>query len=170
MVPSDLPRIIGDLARRVAELERRDRNRSREGVVAEIDEAAGLARVRFNGDDGEPFLGPWMRTQALASGGVNIQAEPVVGQPVRVESQSGDLADGLISLSSFSDDNPRPHDKAGELAITKGGNALRITGAGVEITGPLTITGPSVTHNGVNIGDTHTHTHGDPAGTTSPPS
>jgi phage baseplate assembly protein gpV len=148
--------MIANLHRRLAEVERRLRGRSRDGNVVEANEAEGLYRVEFN-ENGQRFLSPWMRVQAISAGGIDIQAEPKVGQAVTVTSESGDMADGQISLSSFNDSAPRPHDKAGELKIKKGDVNILVSGNGVEIVGSLTITGASVTHNGTNIGDTHTH-------------
>lgn len=156
LAPSSLPEMVANLHRRLAEVERRLRGRSRDGKVVEANEAEGLYRVEFN-ENGRTFRGPWMRVQAISAGGIDIQAEPKVGQAVTVTSESGDMTDGQISLSSFSDGAPRPHDKAGELKIKKGDVSILVSGGGVEIVGDLTITGGAVTHNGVNIGDTHTH-------------
>lgn len=159
--PTDLADTLAAMRRDIGDLKRRMRGRSREGVVAEVNEAEGLYRVRFAEGD-RPFVGPWMRVQALSTGGVKIQAEPVVGQAVTVTSESGDLADGVIALSSFSSDEPRPGSAGGELVIAAGSVLFKVTSAGVEITGPLTINGASVTHNGTNIGDDHVHSGVDP--------
>lgn len=35
--------------------------------------------------------------------------------------------------------------------------AVTLTAAAVSINGPVAVTGPSLTHNGVNVGSTHTH-------------
>ncbi|KQI68697.1 hypothetical protein AN189_07260 [Loktanella sp. 3ANDIMAR09] len=157
--PVDLGGILKAMDRRIAELERRLRGRSREGVVVESDPGAGLYRVQL----GEGLTTPWIRVQALSSGGVQIMAEPTVGQSVTVTSESGDLTDAQIALSSFSDAAPRPHGKSGEFAVAKGGVKMVLSAEGVSIvgdvsiTGRLDVTGNGVSHNGVNIGDTHTH-------------
>ena len=149
---------IARLARRVAEIERRLRGRSRTGTVAASDPVRGLYRVQMT----EGFLTPWIPVQALSSGGISIQAEPIIGQSVTVESESGDLTDATISMSSFSDSAPRPSSKAGEFVVAKGGVRLVLTDDGVTITGPVTINGNiatngTLTNNGKDVGSTHTH-------------
>ncbi len=52
---------------------------------------------------------------------------------------------------------------------TAGGAEIRLEGDRVRIIGNLNIEGAKVTHNATNIGDRHTHAHGDPAGKTGPP-
>lgn len=182
---ADLARVIAAQARKIEELNRRARGRSREGVVVESDAANGLFRVDL-GAGGRPFLTPWIPAEALSAGTLAIQAEPVVGQHVRVTSESGDLTDAVVALSSFDASTARPHDKGGELKVVVGGTVITgtaddltlesnggkivISADGIAITGAVAITGSGVTHDGVNIGKTHRHTHGDPAGTTSNPS
>lgn len=126
--PDDLPGMVAWLAREVAELKRRMRNRTREGKVIQEDAGKGLYRVRLRDSDGdEPAYDTgWIRVQSLSAGQVKIQAEPVVGQWVTVTSESGDLTDAVIGLSSFNDDNRRPHDKSGELKITMGADAFTL--------------------------------------------
>ncbi|SHE79132.1 Phage P2 baseplate assembly protein gpV [Loktanella atrilutea] len=172
---NDLPGIIAKLARDIAELQRQARGRSREGRIVEADPATGRYRVAI-GRDG--FVSPWIGVESLSSGDLKIQAEPVVGQKVKVTSESGDLTDAVIALSSFAD-GERPHNQAGEFRLTLGGSDLLITAEAVSLTqgaasitisgGAVFITGTSLTHNGTNVGDTHTHPHGDPAGITGAP-
>ena len=121
--PDDLPGIIAYLSREVAELKRRERGRSRTGKIVAVDEAKGLYRVRLRdeSDDGPAFDSPWLPVEALASGALKIQGEPVMGQTVTITSPSGELTDGVIALSSFNDSDPRPHNKGGELRLTVGG-------------------------------------------------
>lgn len=120
--PDDLPGMIAYLVHEVAELKRRDRGRSRTGKVVDADETKGLYRVqlRGGGDDGPAFLSPWLPVEALASGALKIQGEPVIGQTVTITSPSGEITDGVIALSSFNDEDPRPHNKGGELKLTVG--------------------------------------------------
>ncbi|WAJ26857.1 phage baseplate assembly protein V [Antarcticirhabdus aurantiaca] len=137
MLPEDLPGQVAWLVRQLAEMRRRERNRSREGTIVDARPADGLYRVRFRDPEGDApaFDGPWMRVEALSSGTVKIQGEPVIGQSVTVRSESGDLTDGVIVLSSFSDANRRPHDKNGELKITVGeGFASLVSADGSEAT------------------------------------
>ena len=100
-------------------MKRRARNRERKGVVVEVNPNEGLYRVQLREAEGNmaAYLTPWIPVEALSTGHVKIQGEPVIGQPVLVRSESGDMSDAVIALSSFSDANPRPHDKNGELKI-----------------------------------------------------
>jgi phage baseplate assembly protein gpV len=124
--PDDLAGMIAHLTREVAELRRRERGRSRTGKIVDVDEAKGLYRVRLRdeGDDGPAFDSPWLPVEALASGALKIQGEPVMDQTVTVRSESGELTDGVIALSSFNGDDPRPHNKGGELKLTVGGTMI----------------------------------------------
>lgn len=125
---ADLADHVAALSRDLAEIQRRQTWQAKEGKVAELDEAAGLYRVDFGGG----FLSPWLPVEALSSGALRIQAEPVSGQTVKVVSQSGDMTDGIIALSSFSDANGRPHNRAGELKVSVGGTV--ITGTADSLT------------------------------------
>lgn len=107
-----------ELGRRVADLERRNRNRRRVGVVTEIDHAKGLARVKFS-EKPKPYISPWMPWQEIAAGGIKTHIPPTVGEQVDVVSENGDLTDGIIEMSTPSNANPRPHDGP-ELVIVRG--------------------------------------------------
>jgi len=89
---------------------------------------------------------------------------------VKICSESGDLRDATIQNSINSDANARPSG-AGDtyvlssvgdttIKVTGGGSAAVIAVGGVVLTvsaAGVTIVGGSVTHNGTDIGDTHTH-------------
>jgi len=128
--PDDLPGIVAHLSRELGELKRRDRGRSRTGKIVEADEGKGLYRVRLREADGDTpaFDSPWLPVEALASGALKIQGEPVLGQTVTITSPSGEITDGVIALSSFNDDDPRPHNKGGELKLTVGGTMILAKG------------------------------------------
>ncbi|MFO1144684.1 MAG: phage baseplate assembly protein V [Amaricoccus sp.] len=121
--PDDISGMFAHLAREIDDLKRRNRGRVREGKIVAANQSAGLYRV----DLGEGFLSPWLPVEALSSGALRIQGEPVVGQTVTVRSESGDLTDATIALSSFTAANARPHDKAGELVIDVGGTRITAT-------------------------------------------
>ncbi|NIZ11085.1 phage baseplate assembly protein V [Pseudooceanicola sp. HF7] len=180
---SNLSSIIADLRRRVADLERRLRGQTRTGVVAEVDPAKGLARVRLQ--DGEmPFLTGWLPWEEPAAGANKTHNPPSVGQQVRLFSESGDLVDASIQGSLNSDANGRPSGAgdayvvasvgAASVTISGGGatvvvqvgsSAVTLTAGGIELNGStvvirgdsVMIEGVSLTHNGVNVGDTHLH-------------
>ncbi|MGV8955973.1 MAG: phage baseplate assembly protein V, partial [Cypionkella sp.] len=136
-------------------------------VIDQIDLSKGLARVDFGGG----FRGPWMPWKEIAAGGIKSHIPPTIGEQVDVVSENGDLTDAVIDMSTPSNANPRPHDGP-EAVITYGGSRLVIGDGTVTITadvvidGALRITGAEVTHNGVNIGDTHVHGGVAPGGST----
>jgi phage baseplate assembly protein gpV len=175
----DLARVIAGMAREIEELRRRDRGRSREGTVVEADPGRGLFRVDV-GREGHPFVTGWIPAEALSAGALAIQAEPVMGQRVRVTSESGDLTDAVIGLSAFGGDVARPGGPGGDLRVRLGAAEFTVTGSSIVLrvggtsltlsAAGLAAAGPALTHGGTNVGRTHTHTHGDPAGTTAPPS
>lgn len=171
---------LADMAFRIAELERRARNRERTGTIVDLDLGKGLARVKISEENGKPFVGPWMPWSEVASGGIKTHIPPTLGEQVKVRSENGDLTDGLIDMSIPSDANPRPHDGP-EAVITKGSTriqigddviemttaTLKVTGA-VEITGDVTTTG-AVFNNGHSIGSDHLHKDVMPGGALSGP-
>jgi phage baseplate assembly protein gpV len=185
-IPNDLPGQIRWIADQIADQKRRDRNRKRLGTVSEVDHKKGLARVEFSDQGGKKFIGPWMPWGEVAAGGTRSHIPPTVGEQVAVISESGDLADGEISMSVPSNANPRPHDGP-EPVITHGDVRLQInkdeftfTGTlrvkkgdliveegDASITGSVHFKGPSVRHNDKNIGDTHIHSGVEPGGATS---
>lgn len=170
-----------ELSFRLAEIERRDRNRNRKGVVADVDHAKGKARVRLSGDDEKPFLTGWIPWGEVAAGDIRTHIPPSAGQQVTVRSESGDLTDGLIDMSVPSDANPRPHDGP-EAVITKGSTRIEIgddlvsiaatkirMAADVEIVGNIVTTG-SIVNNGKHVDSGHEHTKTMPGnGTSGPP-
>jgi phage baseplate assembly protein gpV len=120
---SIIDRVV-ELGRRVADLERRNRNRRRTGVVTEVDHAKGLARVKFS-EKPKPYISPWMPWQEIAAGGIKTHIPPTVGEQVDVVSENGELTDGIIEMSTPSNANPRPHDGPG-LVIVRGDARLEM--------------------------------------------
>lgn len=174
-------RIIARQSREIAELRRQQRGRSREGAVTQVDAARGLVRVDV-GREGSPLLTGWIPVRTQAAGALAIQADPVVGERVRVTSESGDLTDAVVDGSLYNDaETARPHNVAGELMIAKGDASVLVTASAIKLTvgatsitvtaGGVSFGGGSLTHDGTNVGKTHVHggvTSG-PANT-SPPS
>lgn len=152
---------IVEIERRLAEQERRNRNRRRTGTIAEADHAKGLYRVKIGQSDDGDYLTGWIRPRQLAAGGVKIDVLLNEGEQVDVVSENGDLTDAMVEMSAYSDKNARENSDT-PMHIKIAGDAViiaakvRIT-ADVEITGRLDVTGDGVTHNGTNIGDTHRH-------------
>lgn len=160
---------IVELQRRLADLERRSRNRRRTGTVTEVDHQKGLARVKLS-DNPKPYITPWIPWIEIAAGGTSTHIPPIVGEQVDVTSENGELTDAVIDFSIHSNKNPRPHDgpqaviKHGDTVLVLDDNEVKITTdtvtikANVKIEGYLEVVGDHVTHNGHNIGDTHVHT------------
>lgn len=132
MIPRTLSEQVADIYRRLAESERRARNRKRTGKVAEVDTKKGLARVELSSQDGKTFLSGWLPWKEIASGGIKSHIPPTVGEQVDVVSENGDLSDGVIDMSTPSNANPRPHDGA-EAVITKGNSRIVISDDEVTI-------------------------------------
>lgn len=129
---SILTKII-ELEHRIAEQERKNRNRRRTGVIAEVDHEKGLYRVQLGKDDkGQPYLTDWIRTRQLAAGGVKIDILLSVGEQVDVVSESGDLTDALIEMSTYSAQNPRENSTV-PFQIKIGETVLSMSGGGVSI-------------------------------------
>lgn len=169
VIPDNLPEQIAWLVREVGELRRRDRNRKRTGKIKEVDLKKGLARVEFEERDGKPYLGPWMPWKEVAAGGIKSHIPPTVGEQVDVVSESGDIGDGIIDMSTPSNQNKRPHDGP-EAVIKHGDSTLMIASGKITITTPhLEIVGNSVTHNGREIGHEHKHIEVMPGGGLSGP-
>ena len=143
MIPSDLAGQIADIYRRLAEGERRARNRKRTGKVSDVDHKKGLARVEFSAQDGKPYLSPWMPWKEIAAGGIKSHIPPTVGEQVDVVSENGDLSDAVIDMSTPSNANPRPHDGP-EAVITKGSVRVFISDDHAKIDAPnITFTASS---------------------------
>lgn len=170
MIPRTIPEQLAWLANQIADMKRQARNRKRTGKVAEVDHKKGLARVEISKPDGQAFLSPWLPWKEVASGGIKSHIPPTVGEQVDLVSESGDLTDAVIDMSTPSNDNPRPHDGP-EAVIVKGNSRLQIgedvisvssskitlTADKLQLHGDVEIEGGSLTHNGTNIGSTHVH-------------
>lgn len=145
-IPNDLPGQIRWLADQIADQKRRDRNRKRLGTVSEVDHKKGLARVEFSDQGGKKFLGPWMPWGEVAAGGTKTHIPPTVGEQVTVISETGDLADGEISMSVPSNANPRPHDGP-EAVIMRGQVKLMLSDDKVTLDAPtLVVKAQSLTY------------------------
>lgn len=138
---TDLPDIIADLYKRVAELERRQQNARRTGTIVpgSVDTEKGVARVRLtNPQNGQPYDTAQIRWKTASVGAFKINIPPSDNQQVEVVSESGDLTDAIIDFSTHSNENPLPAAKSGECVITTGDTTFTITGSKVTIkTGTL---------------------------------
>jgi phage baseplate assembly protein V len=88
--PTDIQRLIGDLAR--------------EGTVVSVDLDAGTARVQF-ADDLTTGDIPWLASRA---GSTRTWSPPAIGEQVVVLAPEADTARGIIIGSLSSDAHPHP--------------------------------------------------------------
>lgn len=84
---------ITDLYVRMAELERRNRNRRRKGTIAEVSDDKSKYRVKLSEQAGKPYLTPWIKARTLAAGGVKVDVLYSVGEQVDVVSENGEMTD-----------------------------------------------------------------------------
>lgn len=130
---------IEQMGFRIAELERRDRNRRRKGKIAEISEDKSRYRVELSQQDGKPYLTPFIKARILSAGGVKVDVLYSVGEQVDVVSESGDLADAQIDFSTYSDENAREnsdtpfHIKIGNTVIEGTGDLVKVTATKVVV-------------------------------------
>lgn len=164
MIPKFLPEQIADIYHRIAEIERRGRNRKRTGTVAEVDHEKGLYRVRLSDQGQKPFLTGWIKPRQLGAGQVKIDVLLSKDEQVDVVSESGDLTDAQIDLSTYSEKNPRTNSSA-PFSVQIGGTVFEMSGEEItlksgrlKIDADVEITGAILTHNKRNIGADHKHT------------
>lgn len=118
--------------RRVAELERRLSNVMREGVVEAVDPARKRVRLRLGGDDGAPFLSPWV-PYAQHAGALKVHTPPSIGQQMTLHSPAGDIRRGQALPYTWSNAEPAPSDAGDENVVTFGEVRLELTASGVRI-------------------------------------
>jgi len=125
-------RELADLARRVAELERRAANGVRDGTVAAVDPDRKRVRLRLGGTDGEPYLSPWV-PYAQHAGALKIHTPPSVGQQMTLISPAGDIRDGRALPFTWSDAEPSPSDAGDQHVLTFGDLRAELTPDGLRI-------------------------------------
>lgn len=158
----------------VAELARRLANVVRAGTVQRVDTAAWRVRVRYDSDDaGRDILTAWIPWVVARAGGDRAWWAPEVGEQVVLLCPSGELTQAIALPALYSTERPPPatdpdqrverhadgavftYDRArhrytarlpdaGRIELAVGGHTLVLDASGL-------------THEGVNIGSTHTH-------------
>lgn len=154
------------LARRVEDIERRMRGAFRQGTVADVDPASGTVRLKLGENDQGAYLSapiPYAQT----AGAVKFHNPPSVGQQMMAMSPGGDLRQAVAMPLGFSEGNASPSGAGDQHVMTFGSVTITLTGDGVTIASGgvsvvidgsgLSVTGGQVTHNGTDIGDSHTH-------------
>lgn len=87
----------------IAELSRRLENMIRIGTIAEIDHAA--RRVRVNSGE---LTTDWLKWRAVRAGSTLTWEPPTIGEQVMILSPSGELANGIVIPSIYSDAHDAP--------------------------------------------------------------
>lgn len=152
---------------RLNELERRQSSNGLRGPVRHVDAEKGVARIVLGYDeDGVEVLGPWQQYQQIA-GGLKAHIPPTENQIMAITAENGDLEQGTLKPSSWSDDNAAPS-QAGDvnkftfgdvvielrsdgIFITIGGTATKLASAGFDQQGGR------IKHNDKHIDDAHVH-------------
>ncbi|MCA1262562.1 phage baseplate assembly protein V, partial [Nitratireductor aquimarinus] len=88
-----------------------------------------------------PFLSPWVPWKEIAAGGIKSHIPPTVGEQVDLVSESGDLTDAVIDMSTPSNSNPRPHDGPEAMVVHEdvtiliGAGEARVVAPKIELVG-----------------------------------
>jgi phage baseplate assembly protein gpV len=162
-VPRTLPDQILDLYGRIAEVERRARNRKRTGTISAVDHDKGLYRVKLSEQGGRPYVTGWIRPRQLGAGLVKIDVLLSEGEQVDVVSENGDMTDASIDLSTYSSLNERTNKdvplliRIGDATIAMSGEELTLKAGKIKIEGDIDMGEGYLKHNGKNVGDDHKH-------------
>ena len=159
---------ISALIRRIESLEahlvaqdRRINNMFREGSIAEVDYEKGLASMDAGGLPTD--MSPWLER----AGAVRDWTPVTKGERAIFISPTGDPGQGLILPGGYSSQFAQPHNKGAEPSRHVGNVTVRQTGEAftVEVGGVtfkvsaegVTFTGGKNTHDGLDVGASHTH-------------
>lgn len=177
----------------LTETDRRLANIVTIGTVKAVDAANGLLQVDLDGPESEWI--PWTVSRA---GGDRSWWAPEVGEQVVVAAPSGDLGGAVVLGSLYQDDYPEPatsldvhriiysdgtiveYDRAAHQLLANLGASkiqasrteivLQVGSAKISITSSgIAITGGTLTHNGKNVGEAHTHSGVEPGSASSGP-
>ena len=139
-----------ELARQIAELDRRIKNMQRHGVIAQIDHARVRVRVR-DGDWLSHWL-PWVERRASSEAS---WSPPQLGERVIVLAPAGDLEQALVMTGLPCRDNPVPsNEPKRSVRRFDPGHVfeLQVGNTKIEITsGEIAITTRRMSVNGKNV-------------------
>ena len=138
MTSSSLPDQIADIVYRIAELERRARNRRRKGTIDEVSDDGSKYRVKLSEQNSKPYRTDWIKPRIIAAGGVKVDVRYSKGEQVDVVSENGDMTDAQIDFSTYSDDNPREN-KDAALHIKIGETVIEASGGQAKVSSPIVI-------------------------------
>jgi phage baseplate assembly protein gpV len=97
----------------------------RHGTVEQVDAKKQRLRIRLGeGDEGAPFLGPWVPYAQIA-GDLKLHAPPSKGQQMTMLNPTGDFRQAVAIPLTWSDRNQSPSEKPDEHVLTFG--SVRVT-------------------------------------------
>lgn len=155
----------GNLAFRVAELERKLANVVRPGRVFEVDTERTRVRVQYDVTlEGEPAVTGWLPWLTARAGVVLTWSAPSLGEQVLLLAPTGDLAQAFVLPAIYQIPLDPPTDPRVHALLLPAGDVLKIEGA-IEIAGDVTVSGAmaarEVTATGVRVRlGTHRHAPG----------
>lgn len=145
----------------IDDLERRVAATVLNGKVKEIDgDRVRLEILPQDSRTGKPFLSPWVQVQE-AAGATGSHTPVAVGDPMRLLSPNGELGPQSLAIrDGYTSDKPNPTDKKQQqLVLAHGGCEIRMGNGKIELVADaVDNVSASLTHNQVNIGETHKHT------------
>lgn len=161
-----LANIIAGMQRQISELQRRQANLFRSGKVVDVDPATQRVKVDL-GDEDNPLVSPWIRWSDQG-GAAKTWNPPTVGALMTVLSPMGELDEKSLALpGGYTDQNPAPSADGDATVFTLGDLTLTVLGssATAQLGGTtfvmssegIAVTGGQITHDGKNVGSTHTH-------------
>lgn len=158
---------VARLRLRLAEVERRQDNTLRHGVVAEVDPAKGTVRLKVGKNtDGTDVLSPKIPYGQMA-GGLKVHAPPTVGQNMTMFSPGGEMEQAIAMPFTWNNANKSPSSSGDENVLTFGDVKVTLLASSVrfEIGGfvfelsaaGMVAEGGRLEHDGLDIGSTHKH-------------
>jgi phage baseplate assembly protein gpV len=147
------------------------------GKVSAVRKQEGDWQVRLeiarDQDSGDRVLSPWVPVQPASAGALKIKVKPTQGEGMTLISPSGVVGTASWAIRSpFDQDHPAPEGdedvvlergrsrltiEDGKIVISTGSGRIELDGEDIRINGKAAITGDTLTHNRVPIGDKHTH-------------
>lgn len=141
------------------------------GKVHAVDPDKRRLRLKLGTNSrGEDVLSPWIRWQEAGVGAFSIHSEPAIGEQMMMMSASGTIGDGSIAMPATYDQDHAAPSKASDTTVMARDEArIELKGKAIYLIGDVKMDGGSVTHNGVEIGESHNHTETMPGGGLSGP-
>jgi hypothetical protein len=164
---ADVSELLRDVMIRFLESQRRQAGSEMSGKVTDVDTTKHLARIEIGkDDDGNQVKSPWVPYAQIA-GDLKFHQPPVKDQLMTLRSENGDVEQGTLHPSGFTDANPSPSTDAAtnvmtfgsvkvtiakdHLLLEVGGTSWRFSADGKDQTGGYS------KHDGHSVDKTHKH-------------